>query len=244
MVHSMKMKYNRLKKYGDSVLIDYDEILLYYPDYYKVMVNLKNEDFISKSDVDKEFEDNYMETETYKKLINVNDSEKVHQLMKFNKDLKYKYLRMMYNASKENAIKMCKLIDYIGHYPLTYPVPNEDEKDMEMEELFEKYDIIVRYRLDDDLDYPLINFDVVTRIVEKLETNLKDMNYIKDLTSTNEWMFVKKPKVSIEGQALEVRKALDIIESFPLSCAQKEGKSDREEGKMYLKRQHGNKINI
>ena len=244
MVHSIKIKYDRLKKYGDSVLLDYDEILLYYPDYYKVMVNLENEDFILKSIVDKEFENNYKESETYKKLISVNDDEKVHQLMKFNKDLKYKYLRILYNASKESAIRMCKLIDYIGHYPLTYPVPKEEEKDMEMEELFEKYDIIVRYRLDDDLDYPLINFGVVTRIIEKLETNLKDINYIKDLTSTNEWMFEKKPKVSIEGQARAVRKALDRIESFPLSRAQKEGKSDREEGKMYLKRQHGNKINI
>lgn len=37
----------------------------------------------------------------------------------------------MKNANEryvEKSIELCNLIDYIGHYPVTYPVPREEGK--------------------------------------------------------------------------------------------------------------------
>ena len=47
MVSNMKERYEELKKYG-NILLNYDEILLFYPDYFKTKVELENESFISK----------------------------------------------------------------------------------------------------------------------------------------------------------------------------------------------------
>ena len=61
MVSSMKERYEELKKCG-NILLNYDEILLFYPDYFKTKVELENESFISKEQVDDTFEKNYRDS--------------------------------------------------------------------------------------------------------------------------------------------------------------------------------------
>ena len=74
---------------------------------------------------------------------------------------------MIFDELVKSSITLCKLIDYIGHYPTTWPVPKEEEKDIEMEKLLEKYDIIVRYHLNDELVKMQITSNDVARIIQK-----------------------------------------------------------------------------
>lgn len=240
MAISLKEKYEEYKKYG-NIIVDYDEILSFYPDYYKTKIELENTKFISKEEVDKNFEENYKTSGLYMKLTELAMAEdEIYAFMKYNKDFKYNNLKSIFEKLVSSCIKLCELIDYIGHYPTTYPVPSEEEKNPEMEELLERYDIIVRYHLNDDLDKMQITSSDVVRIIEKLKTNLQNIQTLKDKMSDGNWMF--RRKISEEKSIEITSQILSEIENFPLSDYQENGKSKREEGKMYLRLQHGKNI--
>lgn len=239
-LRSIKERYNEYKKYP-NILLNYNDILLFFPDYFKVKMELEKEEFVSKEEIDKEFNDNYKNSALYEKLVKLAMSEdEIYEFMNKNKDVKYMDIKNMFDKFVESSISLCELIDYIGHYPTTWPVPNKDEKNPAMEELLEKYDIIVRYHMDDDLDEMQIMSDDVVRIMEKLSENLSLINIIKEKTNTNEWLFSRE--MSDEKRQESGLDIISHIEDFPLSYYQIQQKSKREEGKKYLRLQHGKNI--
>lgn len=240
MVSSIRKKYEEYKKYG-NIIMDYDEILLFYPDYYKTKVELENISFITKEDADKYFNENYKNSEIYKKLTELAMAEdEIYSYMNHNKDIKYESIKILFESLINSCINICELIDYIGHYPSTWPVPTEQEKNPKMEALMEEYDIIVRYHLNDDLDKMQITSDTVVRIIDKLFENLEKLNKVKSKLSSNDWLLT----VKLTGEKREqlTSELIQEIEQFPLSDYQKRGKSEREEGKKYLRLQHGSNI--
>lgn len=239
-LRSIKERYNEYKKYP-NISLNYNDILLFFPDYFKVKMELEKEEFVSKEEIDKEFNDNYKNSALYEKLVKLAMAEdEIYEFMNKNKDVKYMDIKNLFDKSVESSISLCELIDYIGHYPTTWPVPNEDEKNPAMEELLEKYDIIVRYHMDDDLDEMQIMSDDVVRIMEKLSENLSLINILKEKTNTNEWLFSRE--MSDEKRQESGLDIISHIEDFPLSYYQIQQKSKREEGKKYLRLQHGKNI--
>jgi len=240
MVTSMKKRYDEFKKYG-NILLDYDEILLFFPDYYKTKVVLENTKFVMAEEADKYFEENYRDSALYKKLTTLAMADdEIYAFMKHNKDIKYNNVKLIFEKLVEFSISLCDLIDYIGHYPSTWPVPKEDEKNPEMEELLEKFDIIVRYHLDDELDKMQISSEDVVRIIDTLKSRLISIENIKNKDLIGEWLLTRK--VSDEFHNNETVRLIEEVEKFPLSSYQMQGKSKREEGKKYLRLQHGENI--
>lgn len=238
MVSTMKEKYETYKQ-NRNFLLNYDEILLFYPDYFKTKVLLENQEIVSKEEVDKYFEDNYKESNLYKRLVKLAmDEQEIYELMKQNKDIKYENIKNIYDKARKCSINLCDLIDYIGHYPITYPVPKEEEKKPEMEQLLEKYDIIVRYYMYEDMDEMQILSDDIVRIIEKLEETLNLINITINILSNNDWMFKRINFKSTEA----TQHIINEIDDFPLSTSQEQGKSHREEGKKYLRINHGKNI--
>ena len=232
MVSNMKERYEELKKHR-NILLNYDEILLFYPDYFKTKVELENESFISKEQVDDTFEKNYRDSALYDKLVQLAmANDEIHEFMKHNKDLKYVSLKSIFDKLIESSINLCELIDYIGHYPTTYPVPKEEEKNPKMEELFEKYDITVRYYLG-DINEMQITSDNVVRIIEKLHENLEMINSIKEIIASNNWLFTRQ--LSDEKREKDTNDIINGIDSFPLSACQKQNQTSREEENKYLR---------
>ncbi len=235
----MKERYEELKKFG-NILLNYNEILLFYPDYFKTKIELQNESFISKEHIDRVFEENYKSSILYDRLVKLAmDKEEIYEFMKHNKDLKYASLKSIFDKLVESSINLCELIDYIGHYPTTYPVPKEEEKNLKMEELLEKYDITIRYYLGDIGEVQIISNDVV-RIIDKLNENLEMINIVKGKVEGNEWLFTRQLS-DIEREKV-TNEIINDIESFPLSSYQKQNKSLREEEKKYLRLQYGKNV--
>ncbi len=240
MVSVMKERYEELKKCR-NILLNYDEILLFYPDYYKTKVELENEVFISKEQADEAFEKNYKGSALYDKLVQLAmASDEIYEVMKHNKNLKYASLKSIFDKLLQSSIDLCELIDYIGHYPTTYPVPRAEEKNPKMEELLEMYDILARYYLGDDMDEMKITSDDVVRIIDKLNENLKTIREIKEKIASDEWLFTRQ--LSDVQREKNTNDIINDIESFPLSVYQKQNRSFREEGKRYLRLQHGNNV--
>lgn len=242
MVQLLKERYQSfLQSKSGNILVDYDEILLYYPDYYKTKVEVEKSEFISQKDAEKSFQSGYRSSAFYQKLreLNVNEN-KIYETMKENKEVKYMTLRQIFQEVKSSIISLCDLIDYIGHYSTKWPMPDEEETNPEMEALFEKYDIMIRYYLYDELDKMQITSDDVVRIIEKLKDNLSIYNSIKETIERDEWLFTRKtpPNEMIEF----MESTIYHIRSFPLSVYQKQDKLRREEEKKYLRRQHGKDI--
>lgn len=240
MESSIKKRYEEYKKYR-NIMMNYDEILLFYPDYYKTKVELENTTFLDQKEADTYFEEHYKESNLYKKLVALAmDEDEIYDYMKHNKDVRYSSVKSLFELLVNSTVSLCKLIDYIGHYPTTWPVPKEEEKDLEMEKLLEKYDIIVRYHLNDELDKMQITSDDVVRIIDKLNENLYKIDYIKTKAEKNDWLMSRK--ISDEAIVEITEKLFSEIEEFPLSCYQEKEKSKREEGKKYLRLQHGKNI--
>ena len=118
--------------------------------------------------------------------------DEIYNYMQHNKDIKYDCIKKILESLIKSCINMCELIDYIGHYPSTWPVPTEQEKNPKMEALMEEYDIIVRYHLDDDLDKMQITSDTVVRIIDKLFENLEKLNDVKSNLLSNDWLLTVK----------------------------------------------------
>lgn len=240
MVSTMKKRYEELKKCR-NMLLNNDEILLFYPDYFKTKVELENKVFISEEQVDVVFEEKYKDSDFYNKLVQLAmASDEIYEVMKHNKNLKYINLKSVFERLLQSSINLCELIDYIGHYPATYPVPREEEKNVQMEELLKRYDIIVRYYLDDDIDEMQIVSDDVVRIIDKLNENLKAINSIEKEIAAGNWLFNREASDhELESAANDI---LNDIDSFPLSVYQKQNQSRVEEGRYYLRLQHGKNI--
>lgn len=240
MTSEIAKKYEDYKKYG-NIIMDYDEILIFYPDYFKTKNELEQLRFISKEEADEYFGNHYKCSKLYEKLTSLAMTEdEIYNFMKHNMELKYSQLSLLFKESVASVIQLCELIDYIGHYPTTWPVPKEEEKNPIMETLLEQYDIIIRYYLDDDLDKMQITSDDVVRIIETLKCRLAYVDSVLKITYNNDWLLTRKG--SEEENTELINQALADVKWFPLSNYQTENKSKREEGKMYLRRQHGNNI--
>ncbi len=240
MTSEIAKRYENYKNIGNFIL-DYDEILLFYPDYSKIKTKLEQLNFISKEDAEEYFENNYKNSALYKKLTSIAMAEdEIYNFMKHNMELNYSQLSLLFKKSIDSVIQLCELIDYMGHYPTTWPVPKEEEKKPEMEDLLEKYDIIIRYYLNDELDKMQITSDDVVRVIETLKLRIGYVDSITEITYNNDWLFTRK---ATDQKIKElVDKIIENLSYFPLSCYQEEGKSKREEGKKYLRLQYGNNI--
>lgn len=240
MTSEITKRYEDYKKYR-NIILDYDEILLFYPEYFKTKNELEHLKFISKEEADEYFDNHYNSSKLYKELTSLAMAEdEIYCLMKHNMELRYSQLSLMFKKAIDAVIQLCELIDYIGHYPATWPVPKEEEKNPEMEELLEKYDIIIRYYLHDEIDKMQISSDDVVRVIETLEARMGYVNSIIKITDNNDWLFTKKGSDKENKELFD--QLVEDLDRFPLSCYQEENKSNREEGKMYLRRQHGNNI--
>ena len=226
-------KLKELKKYKNN-LIDYYEILSYYPDYYKTKIELEKTEFPPYLEIQKIFDEEYKDTEFYKDLNYNSDlsSQVIYNYMKKNKDLKYSSLKKMFDALVSSSINLCDLIDYIGHYPI------QEEKNSGMEELLNKYDIIIKYYLEDDIDGIKIISNDIVRIIEKLEENLGALSSIKDIINDKNWMFVKG--MTDEEMSKEVENTIEIINNFPQSLGQEQNKDKKV---LKLKYDNNNYIN-
>lgn len=240
MTNEIAQKYEEYKKYR-NILVDYDKILMFYPDYFKTKTELEQLKFISKKAANEYFESHYKSSKLYKKLIALAmDEEEIYNIMKHNMEFKYSQLKLLFKETIASVIELCELINYIGHYPNTWPVPTEEEKNPQMEELLEQFDIIIRYYLNDDLDKMQFTSDDVVRIIETLEHRLAYVNTILQITGDNDWLLTRK---SSEEKIVEYNnQVIEDIKRFPLSSYQSENKSKCEEGKMYLRIQYGNNI--
>ncbi len=227
MISSMRENYEKLKE-NPEMLVDYNAILAFYPDYYKLKMDLMYEKFLAKRRVDNIFRKNYKKSELYKNLKNEGfTEEEVFEYMLNNKDKKYDYLELVFNELLKSINDLCDLIDYIGHYPNTYPSPLESEKNPEMEKLLEKYNISVKYDFEEDSDEMQIRaFDIV-RIIEKLDDSLNLFNQLKHLFAQENFIddwFCQKSVVDEKTQALLINIS-DRIEYFPTLNSQTQGKS-------------------
>lgn len=142
MTSQIAKRYEYYKK-SRNIIMDYDEILIFYPDYFKTKNELEQLKFISKEEADEYFESHYKSSILYEKLTVLAMAEdEIYNFMKHNMELKYSQLSLLFKESVASVIQLCELIDYIGHYPTTWPVPKEEEKNPKLEELLEQYDII------------------------------------------------------------------------------------------------------
>lgn len=223
-------------------ILDYDTILDYVPYYHEIREYLKNIKFISREEAIKYASDNYKNASFYKYLsdLAMNDEE-IRKVVIDNTLLKYDCLITgILEYSVSHTINLCNLIEYIGNYPTTYPVPREDEKNYAMEQLMEKYDIMVRYYMYDDVDKMQIHADDLVRIVDNLNINLKVIRKNINSVSNNEWLLNKK---LTDKQYIEEYNRIKSYLEFPSSFSQLNyGVSNREKGKKYIRRNHGNVI--
>ena len=215
MISSMKERYEQLKKYPNTSL-NYDEILLFYPDYYKLKVKLEKEEFIPEEEVDERFNENYKNSDFYKELVKLKMAEDdIDMYMGFNKDIKYLNLKRIFDEYVNYSIRLCDLIDYIGHYPSTNAELKE-EVNKEMDELIKNYNILVSCSVDDDFETKIIAGDVV-RIIDTLTENINMIKLIKNRANENDWLFTKQTE---EEKNMDV--VIENINKFPESNYQSE----------------------
>ena len=219
---------------------EYKTILQFVPYYEELREYLEKINITDEQEIIKFVKENYKNSIIYKELKESNIEESIIQkLIVENSIIRYITLVKSLEIMKNSAIECCDIVDYISHYPTTCPAPTEKEKNLYLENLFDQYDIIVRYYFYDN--YRTLQIDkndivrITTHLKECLDTikSLKKEINSKELYLTN---FIEKE---------EGIKLLEIIQGkakFPLSSYQEKGKSRREEGKMYLRRQFGNKI--
>lgn len=228
--HSMEKRYEELKK-CPTLMLNYDDILLICPDYFKMRMELLLEEFTSKEEIDKEFEKYYKKSDYYTLLLDIpfGNEQEHHDIVANIKDRRYEHLKLIFEEALRTNIKLCELIDYIGHYPETFPVPKEEEKKPEFEKMLDEYDISVRYYAHDDIDYMQISSNDIIRIIDKINSNFKIMEKAKNKTIEEYCMDYPD-----EDTLAECRKDIfEDIHAFPRSLNQELGKSKREEDRMY-----------
>ena len=188
MANEIEKLYERYKKWG-NISVDHDMILAFYPDYYKLKTELEQLTFISKEEAEEYFESHYKDSRLYKILTDLAMAEdEIYNLMKQNMELKYHHFSLLFRKAIDSIIQLCELIDYIGHYPATWPVPKEEEKNQEMEELLERYDIMIRYYLDDEPNKMQITSNDVVRVIDTLKIRLELFKSIREIVQNNNWL--------------------------------------------------------
>lgn len=217
-------------------VVDYDVILKMFPYYEEIREYLKGYTIIDKEELKIFIEKNYQASETYQKYQGAISEERLKEIILNQAMKKHKILEQVVNAYCQDGIKCCDVIEYIGTYPPTWPVPKKEEKDERLEALLEQYDIIVRYYADDDLDKMQISGDDINRLIQTID---KDLNQLKTIGKR-----AKEPEEYLKYKD-DYQPLLEYVKKdmeFPLSTAQQNGKSRREEGKRYLRIQHGKNI--
>lgn len=128
------------------------------------------------------------------------------------------------------GLDCCRMVEYIGNYPTSYPTPKENEKIKEVEKLLEKYDIMPSYYAYGDKDLLQITGDDINRIDDTMTRSLTVTQRILELSKNPTTYFtINKAEEYLNLVAEEV--------VFPKSIYQNEGKSYRENRKIYLKKQ-------
>ena len=128
------------------------------------------------------------------------------------------------------GLDCCRMVEYIGNYPTSYPTPKENEKIKEVEKLLEKYDIMPSYYAYGDKDLLQITGDDINRIDDTMTRSLTVTQKILELSKNPTTYFtINKAEEYLNLVAEEV--------VFPKSIYQNEGKSYRENRKIYLKKQ-------
>lgn len=128
------------------------------------------------------------------------------------------------------GLDCCRMVEYIGNYPTSYPTPKENEKIKEVEKLLEKYDIMPSYYAYGDKDLLQITGDDINRIDDTMTRSLTVTQRILELSKNPTTYFtINKAEEYLNLVAEEV--------AFPKSIYQNEGKSYRENRKIYLKKQ-------
>ena len=238
---NIKENYEILKE-SANILLDYDEILSFYPTYYKDRTHLaKDRPLMELEEFYERYTNIYIDCDqfkdNYKKLREegLSDHEATTKLLE-QLDEKRVWLSDVVYDTRNSAITLLDLIDYVGNYPTTYPVPTEKELRPDMEELMDKYDISVRYFMYDDLDKMQTYGDDVVRLIETAKDRIEYFKMLKGHINDEEWMknFVTKTKLDKLAETKE--DILEQLNNFPLSSYQINGKSRREEGKTYQKR--------
>lgn len=146
----------------------------------------------------------------------------------------YNLYKQAFELSRKMGIDCCKLVEYIGHYPDRWPVPREEEKDLELEKLLEEYDIMPSYYAYDELDLMQITGNDINRISSTIDRSLQMCRTIFKQTKDFSGYF---HELDDESFIKNVAKQI----SFPPSSYQMKGKSYREMRKKYLRLQ-GHKI--
>ena len=128
------------------------------------------------------------------------------------------------------GLDCCRMVEYIGNYPTSYPTPKENEKIKEVEKLLEKYDIMPSYYAYGDKDLLQITGDDINRIDDTMTRSLTVTQRILELSKNPTTYFtINKAEEYLNLVAEEV--------VFPKSIYQNEGKSYRENRKIYKKKQ-------
>lgn len=217
-------------------IVDYDVILRLFPYYDEIREYFKQYKIIDKEELVKFIQENYRSSKTYEQFMGAIKEERLKTIVIDQALKKHEVLENVVEAYRQDGIKCCDVIEYIGTYPPRYPVPLEEEKNSRLEELLEQYDIIVRYYAHDDLDKMQIEGDDVNRLIQTVD---KDLAHMKEIGER-----AKTPQEYLETKD-DYQPLLDYVKKdleFPLSIAQQQGKSRREEGKQYLRIQHGKDI--
>ena len=128
------------------------------------------------------------------------------------------------------GLDCCRMVEYIGNYPTSYPTPKENEKNKEVEKLLEKYDIMPSYYAYGDKDVLQITGDDINRINDTINRSLEATKKILEISNNTVTYF------SLNNEE-EYLKLVSQEVAFPKSVYQKEGKSYRDNRKIYLKKQ-------
>lgn len=181
-------------KYNNYVITDHDEILLYYPDYYKKKIELEKMANDWKKELfqngENYFLQNYKNSHLYQKLVKKGyPPDSIYNIMSNNKKSKEIIIQTFFDDEVKKCLNLCELIDYIGHYPTTFPVPYNKEKNPKMEELIKKYFIYIEYYLSSHSNKPQIHGHDIYRIIEALLTNLQRLEDFRNNSCfTEKWL--------------------------------------------------------
>lgn len=217
-------------------IVDYDVILKLFPYYEEIREYLKQYKIIDEEELVEYLNENYQLSKTYQQFASAIKEERLKEIVIDQALKKHKALEQAVDAYRQDGIKCCDLIEYIGTYPDRWPVPLEDEKNPRLEALLDQYDIIVRYYAYDELDKMQMSGDDVNRLIQTVD---KDLSQLKEIGTR-----AKHPQEYLEVKD-DYEPLLDYVKKdieFPLSTARQKGGSRREEGKRYLRIQYGKDI--
>jgi len=220
----------------DGQLCEHTDLLKYCPDYEKEKAFLESVRTIPWEEIKTYVESNYVSSNIYE--LEGNENLRIgipyNVLMKYDvlalARVRYAVLNELLEKCKNQAIEICNIIDYLINYPTRYPIPLEEEKNPELEALLEKYDMIIRYYLHDDIDGLQIDGDTIKRLVKTLyERDYDIKGIIVTMSDLDGYILFKQNKSGFYESASYMHSLVE----FPLSYAQEQGRSLVDEGRYY-----------